>query len=1297
MTQATSVHSNAFNFMSFIQGGVDPRTGQYTVAIDLPELKANDLQGPGFALRLAFNPLNLVDSGFGRGWDLKLSQYTPHNQVLALSTGEAFRVNDTDREDRRLFMPEQKLASFHVYKVGEQPLSGITQLRVVHRSGLVEILERMQVGNTWIALPVEIRSALGHHVKLRYSDFNQAYKLLEWVDDAQGNPLLRLVRTSTQVAIQEYPYEGDGGEPLAKFVMHLGSDNRVDALALPTSNQASWRYEYGFEDYMYITRVKTPTGAQEDLYYEDEGHRFPSSARRPNLPRVTRHVTRPRFDQPEMEVSYSYQSDAPGGWGKRNFLGDDSVAWHEDDGQDNLYRYNGRYYYGSIQQHWVDGKVVRTIERQFNRFHLLVSEVTRQGDAVSETLQDYGGDEEQPFENQPPNFQLVTKERRRWRDAGGVRTPRMEEVNSVYDNDGNLTERTLATGVREESLWYPPEGEGEDCPPDPFGFRRHLKQKTVRPAQADGQAPVLRQHYTYKLCPNLDDPLYDPSDPDHAWRGAGVHMVEDEKLYEGEDTLLEATHFEYYQTPADAFEHGRLQSQKSAHGNEQTPPITTTTFTYCIENDSRAGETVLKTVQTLTGFDGESKVITLHHSILLDQPLLNRDDNDVEIRYEYDALRRVTRETVAPGKDSEASRRYQYFLCGNDYEQAHQWAFDVKQVKTATHFDGLNRAIHEERDDVDSKVFAGAPRPIYRAAYDGLGQLVEETEVDWLGERFLELKSTYQYDDWGEQCCVIGPDGVQTHEQMDPIGTRESAGPIQFNWRVGDDGTSSGVTETWFNLFEKPTRVERYVEKEDRVREQESLKVLTYDGLGRLLKEIDGKGAKPRINSYEYDAFERLVEHTLPGNVKVVRSFASHSREDLPVSISVNKILLGEQTFDGLDRRTSATTGGRKQTFHYHSGQNQPYEMIVPSGEVVTYEYDLSVGEEPTLRKVAGEPANFGFDKHNARLLDCDVPGQATALTYFSNGDARTETRTVDGQVYAMLYDHSYRSRLRSYTDVTGQVQQYDYNAFGQLEETRLHPEAPSTRTRARVRRMAEDDEVLIRSSFVYDSFGRSESITTCDEQTGNTLKTSLEYDAYEREVLRTFDFGNVVQTLEQCYDEYDCLKWRTLKEDGRELRHETYGYDLRGRLVNYTCRAAESADPEQPDAHYWPVDPYGKKIKGQIFSFDDLDNIKIVVTTFEGGSNRAVYTCGDPAKGEDPAQLKSFTNTHKDYLPKVVNLDYDANGNMVLDEAQRMLKYDALNRLVSVTLPARSANEPGEQVSYHYDAQDVLSGTSGD
>lgn len=41
-----SLHSNAFNFMSFVQGSVDPRTGQYTLGIDLPELNANALCGP---------------------------------------------------------------------------------------------------------------------------------------------------------------------------------------------------------------------------------------------------------------------------------------------------------------------------------------------------------------------------------------------------------------------------------------------------------------------------------------------------------------------------------------------------------------------------------------------------------------------------------------------------------------------------------------------------------------------------------------------------------------------------------------------------------------------------------------------------------------------------------------------------------------------------------------------------------------------------------------------------------------------------------------------------------------------------------------------------------------------------------------------------------------------------------------------------------------------------------------------------------------------------------------------------
>ncbi|WP_033728042.1 hypothetical protein, partial [Pseudomonas parafulva] len=60
-------HSNAFNFLSFLENSVDTRTGQYTLAIQLPELLGNDLSGPALPLRLSFNPLSDLDSGFGVG------------------------------------------------------------------------------------------------------------------------------------------------------------------------------------------------------------------------------------------------------------------------------------------------------------------------------------------------------------------------------------------------------------------------------------------------------------------------------------------------------------------------------------------------------------------------------------------------------------------------------------------------------------------------------------------------------------------------------------------------------------------------------------------------------------------------------------------------------------------------------------------------------------------------------------------------------------------------------------------------------------------------------------------------------------------------------------------------------------------------------------------------------------------------------------------------------------------------------------------------------------------------------
>lgn len=82
-----AIQSNALNFLSYTQGNVDPRTGQYGFSMEIPPLNPNDLQGPDLPMQLNFNPLNDSNSGFGIGWALNLSSYHLDSGMLELHTG----------------------------------------------------------------------------------------------------------------------------------------------------------------------------------------------------------------------------------------------------------------------------------------------------------------------------------------------------------------------------------------------------------------------------------------------------------------------------------------------------------------------------------------------------------------------------------------------------------------------------------------------------------------------------------------------------------------------------------------------------------------------------------------------------------------------------------------------------------------------------------------------------------------------------------------------------------------------------------------------------------------------------------------------------------------------------------------------------------------------------------------------------------------------------------------------------------------------------------------------------------
>ncbi|RMV98002.1 YD repeat-containing protein [Pseudomonas amygdali pv. tabaci] len=158
----------------------------------------------------------------------------------------------------------------------------------------------------------------------------------------------------------------------------------------------------------------------------------------------------------------------------------------------------------------------------------------------------------------------------------------------------------------------------------------------------------------------------------------------------------------------------------------------------------------------------------------------------------------------------------------------------------------------------------------------------------------------------------------------------------------------------------------------------------------------------------------------------------------------------------------------------------------------------------------------------------------------------------------------------------------------------------------------------------------------------------------------------------------------RTLRQGTETLRDETYLYDTSGRLGQYQCTGTQR-----------PVDPYGRTLRAQAFTFDGANNLTVVTTRFNDGSDDNSNVESNNARyfyeGDDPVQLSRVTNSNDKYYPSEIKLEYDLDGNLKTDEAGRTLKYDPLGRLIEVGTPSAG-------IHYQYDPQDQLTGeTRGD
>lgn len=1311
MSGKTALHSGAFSFDEFISNGVDPRTGQYGLSIVLPVLRGDYLGGANFPLSITYTSMGAGDFGYGQCWDINLTSFIEHaypegGGALSLYTGERFTVDGVEN------ISEKKLDTFHFHKDGDGAF------RVEHKDAqLTEILKIIEIGPRKLALPTKVYSDSKRWLEFTYRDNPQL----------PGNPCLSEVHESgiggqqrRRLLLIEYPGDmiitlyPDQPRMRASYTLEFNG-RQLKRVFLPTDEKAYWEFDYKtVHGQTCVSWVRSPAGAEEYIEYgldNDPGHKLPGVDQ--YLPRVKRHRINPKFGQAEEVTEYEYSST--------NFVGNgSSVVWNNN-GRDNLYDVtDANYSYWSKATKRCPGQADRTVLRTYDRFHREIENKVVQDSCVTTTVTGYPGNPAEPFAKQPANFQLKRLLTEKWQKANGGSGK--AEQTTTYDLFGNLISEVAATGVETKYEYYPVGGEPGKCPADPQGFVRWRKSQTTKPSAAgEGAAKTERTEFVYKAL----DPVPLPGDtPGPIVKPWLVLKEEHAFSMEGEVAVpLSQTITHYHESKEDLLSYGRpAKTIKTMDAK-----ATTTSYSYAAEVVEN--HPALVVIQEVTGFDhGQAledgtvrhvkKTFALKHSALSAEPLLNRDDNDVEIAYTYDRVGRVTEKTVAPNDPRfKASRKYSYVLAVGD-NPAVQTSTDVKGVTTRTLLDGLGRVYEEWRMEADSvEVWRRREyRKTYSATYNAYGQLAEETEYDWMADVVtgpgahqpvdLTLQTTYGYDDWGQQAWQKGPDGICHFEVTDPVGTEASAYmPIRRSWRESADGTvASGVTETWLNRFEQATHVRRFKKKDDTV--TYSQHTYHYDGLGRVAREV---AADKSTTLSTYDIFGRLLTQTLPDRSVVTRRYATFDSDDLPESIDVNGILLGTQTFDGLKRLYRSVTGGRERTLYYKPGHNRPEKVFTPSGQWVEYEYNPVLGEEPLKRASSQFTADYTYDPENARLLRCTEDGQTLERDYFSTGQMKWEKRTEGNETFEMTYDFSYRERMLSYTDVLGQVQDYQYDTAGRLQKTTLGSTV---------------------ATFEYDKLGRTSKIETRDGD--NYLITQLEYDEFDRERCRRFDMKGEIQTLTQEYDECDRIELKTLwsgeaddkmlsraeayanyvrgkqrgaavteranellgsiyarhtpyrsavEEDSAQenwLRHEVYAYDSRGRLYDYKCSGTLS-----------PVDPQGHVIRTQAFEFDALDNITLVITeltdkdTDKSGENVAEYFF----EHEDPAQLSGITNSYEGYA-REVKLSYDDDGNLEDDGEGMKMDYDATGRL-------RSVVKAGVTSNYYYDGVDRLSGQS--
>lgn len=612
---------------------------------------------------------------------------------------------------------------------------------------------------------------------------------------------------------------------------------------------------------------------------------------------------------------------------------------------------------------------------------------------------------------------------------------------------------------------------------------------------------------------------------------------------------------------------------------------------------------------------------------------------------------------------------------------------DANGSSSTTHYTS-NWAYYTDREGAQIlKIFDLDDRPIYEQGP-------------------LGVEMTYEYDTQNNVVRKIDPRGVETEMDYDDKGnlvwSRDGTGNVTtMTYDAWDNRVSKQVARgaDSFGSSFKYDEANHLISAEDPLGNEVHY---TYTELGQLESATDRNG---HVYQYVYGSGGDIWTATDPlGNIT---SYV-HDRLGRKVSVRDANGNTTTSEYDAAGQLSAEIDALGRKTEYRRDGEGRVVTQIAPDGSVTTFNY-TATGNLESVVDPLGIELRYEYDKESRQTRSIDPLGRSVSYAYDPAGRlVRVSVEDERGEVVnAATAEYDAAGNSTAITDPNGNTTTFEYDDLSRpLVETdplgnRTVNEFDDPRGLLTAYTNARGQTI----EHEYDDAGRMKRIEFADGTTiehdldpnGNRLltlgrnlaKTARAFDALNRPVSRTDEFGN---TIQYNYDSAGNLVTLTYS-DGKtvyygydELNRLTSVTDWSGRTTSYGYDAAGNlASARSPDGS---VVTYSYDASRRLIGVEDRDPAGEVIYRCQYTLNEAGLRIAEvveaPLAPRAEVKPKHFAYNAANQLVSDGENDfyYDADGNMVegaIGGATRTLVYDELNRLVSV-----GADE------YRYDAEGV-------